>query len=78
MNFHITYLYSSDRGEWPTSHSHHFPPGKLPSVPIRQEAGWEQRKYSALGENQTTPVIQPTASHFTDISWLISCQHTKR
>jgi hypothetical protein len=29
-----------NEGEWPTSRPGHFSPGKMPTVPTREEGGW--------------------------------------
>jgi hypothetical protein len=50
------------------------PPGKGPTVPIVQEAGWasepvwtqrlEEKSSASVGDR--TPIVQPVVSHYTD------------
>jgi hypothetical protein len=64
-----------DGGEWSASRpGRALRPGKGPSVPIRQEAGWApepvwtqglEEKYSASVEDRT-PVVQSVVRHYTD------------
>jgi hypothetical protein len=70
-----------DGGEWSASRpGRTLAPGKGPSVPIVQEAGWApetfwtqslEEKYFRLcrGSNLDGPVVQPVARHYTD--WTI-------
>jgi hypothetical protein len=65
-------------GEWSTSHpSRALSPGKLPPVPIGQEAGlapetvWtqklEEKSFRLCGaSNFDHPVVQPVVRHYTD------------
>jgi hypothetical protein len=49
------------------------PPGKGPSVPIVQEAGWvgldtedrEKNPFPRRGSNPDRPVVQPVVRHYT-------------